>query len=147
MQAKPANLADKEVTKFSEYMNIAINAKKACLFQAESEMHQLEESFTDKQTFIEQFAIGYAKDVVVLNVSGTVMTTKQCTLCTIEDSVLAQQFNDSKWTEQGCNSLCVKEWTPNEVSTWSKSVEGLPEDISVTLCENEITGQLWVEKT
>ena len=141
MQAKPANLADKEVTRFSEDMNIAINAKQACLFQAESEMLQLEESFTDEQTFIDQFAIGYAKDVVILNVSGTVMTTKRCTLCTIEDSVLAQQFNDSKWTEQGCKSPRVKEWTPDEVSTWAKSVEGLPEDISVTLYENEITGQ------
>ena len=77
----------------------------------------------------------------MLSVSGTIMTTKRCTLCTIVDSALAQQFNDSKWTEQGCNSPRVKEWTLDEVSTWAKSIDGLPVEVSVTLCENEITGQ------
>jgi hypothetical protein len=67
------------------------------------------------------------------------MTTKRCTLCAIEDSALAQQFDDSKWTEQGCNSPRVKEWTPDEVSTWAKSIDGIPEEVSVTLYENEIT--------
>jgi len=122
-------------------MNKAINAKQACLFHAESKMLQLEESFADEQTFVDKFATGDAKDVVVLNVSGTVMTTKRCTLCTVDDSVLAQQFNDSKWTEQGCNSSRVKEWTPEEVSTWAKSIDGLPVEVSVTLYENEITGK------
>jgi hypothetical protein len=122
-------------------MNKAINAKQACLLQAESEMLQLEECFTDEQTFVDKFATGDAKDVVVLNVSGTVMTTKRCTLCTVEDSVLAQQFDDSKWTEQGCNSPRVKEWTPEEVSTWAKSIDGIPEEVSVTLYKNEITGK------
>jgi hypothetical protein len=122
-------------------MNKAINAKQACLLQAESEMLQLEESFADEQTFVDKFATGDTKDVVVLNVSGTVMTTKRCTLCAVEDSVLAQQFDDSKWTEQGCNSPRVKEWTPDEVSTWAKSINSLPDEVSVTLYENEITGE------
>jgi len=137
----PATQAVKEVTRFADDMNNAINSKQACLLQAESEMLQLEESFTDEQTFVDKFATGDAKDVVVLNVSGTVMTTKRCTLCTVDDSVLAQQFNDSKWTEQGCNSPCVKEWTPDEVSTWAKSIDGIPEEVSVLLYENEITGK------
>jgi hypothetical protein len=139
--AEPATQAVNEVTRFSDDMNKAINAKQACLLQAESKMLQLEESFTDEQTFVDKFATGDAKDVVVLNVSGTVMTTKRCTLCTVEDSVLAQQFDDSKWTEQGCNSPRVKEWTPDEVSTWAKSIDGLPEEVSVTLYKNEITGK------
>ena len=139
--AKPATQAEKEVTRFTDDMNKAINAKQECLFQAESEMLQLEESFVDEQTFVEKFATGDANDVVVLNVSGTMMSTKRCTLCTVEDSVLAQQFNDSKWTEQGCNSPRVKEWTPDEVSTWAKSIDGLLVEVSVTLYENEITGQ------
>jgi hypothetical protein len=138
---KPATQAVDEVTRFSDDMNKAINAKQACLLQAESEMLQLEESFTDEQTFVDKFATGDAKDVVVLNVSGTIMTTKRCTLCVVEDSVLAQQFNDSKWTEQGCNSPRVKEWTPEEVSTWAKSIDGIPEEVSITLYENAITGK------
>ena len=138
---QPATQAVEEVARFSADMNKAINAKQACLLQAESEMLQLEESFMDEQTFVDKFVTGDAKDVVVLNVSGTVMTTKRCTLCTVEDSVLAQQFNDSKWTEQGCDSPLVKEWTPDEVSTWAKSIHSLPDEVSVTLYENEITGE------
>ena len=56
-------------------------------------MLQLEESFVDEQTFVEKFATGDAKDVVMLNVSGTMITTKQFTLCAVDDSALAQQFN------------------------------------------------------
>ena len=138
---KPATQAVKEVIRFTDDMNKAINAKQACLLQAESEMLHLEEGFTDEQTFVDKFATGDAKDLVVLNVSGTVMTTKRCTLCTVDDSVLAQQFNDSKWTEQGCNSPRVKEWTPDEVSTWAKSIHSLPEEVSVTLYEKKITGE------
>jgi hypothetical protein len=138
---QPATQAAKEVIRFSDDMNKAINAKQACLVQAESEMMQLEQTFMHEQIFVDKFATGDAKDVVVLNVSGTVMTTKRCTLCTVDDSVLAQQFNDSKWTEQGCNSPRVKEWTPDEVSTWAKSIDGLPDEVSVLLYENEITGK------
>jgi hypothetical protein len=29
---------------------------------------------------------------------------------------------------------------PDEVSTWAKSIEGIPEDVSIMLYENEITG-------
>jgi hypothetical protein len=136
-----ATQAVEEVTRFSDDMNKAINAKQTCLLQAESEMLQLEESFMDEQTFVDKFATGDAKDVVVLNVSGTVMTTKRCTLCAVEDSALAQQFDDSKWTEQGCNSPRVKEWTPDEVSTWAKNIDGIPKEVSVTLYENGITGK------
>jgi hypothetical protein len=138
---KPATQAVEEVVRFTDDMNKAINAKQACLVQAESKMLQLEESFGDEQTFVDKFATGDTKDAVVLNVSGTMMATKRCTLCAVDDSVLAQQFNDSKWTEQGCNFPRVKEWTPDEVSTWAKSIDGLPEEVSVTLYKNEITGK------
>jgi hypothetical protein len=103
-------------------------------------MLQLEESFKEEQLFIQKFASGDTKDVVALNVSGTIMVTMRSTLCTAEDTVLAQQFDDSKWTEQGCKGPRVNEWTPDQVSTWAKSVDGLPEDVSIILYENEITG-------
>ena len=128
-------------TKFSDDINKAINTNQECLLQAESEMLQLAESFKDEQTFVEKFASGDAKDVVALNVSGIIMVTKRSTLCTAKDSALAQQFDDSKWTEQGCNAPHVMEWTQDKVSTWAKSVNGLSEDVSVMLYENEITGR------
>ena len=84
------------ITRFSKDINDALNAKQECLLQAESEMLHLEESFKDEQTFIDKFACGDTKDVVVLNVSGTMMVTKRATLCIAEDSVLAQQFDDTK---------------------------------------------------
>lgn len=108
---------------------------------ASPEMLQLKESLEDEQTLIEKFASGDAKYIILLNVSGTMMVTTRSTLCTIKDSVLAQQFDDSKWTEQGCNGPPVNEWTPYEVSTWAKSVVGcLPEEVSIMFYENEITG-------
>ena len=35
----------------------------------------------------------------------------------------------------------AKEWTKDVVSTWAKSIEGLPEDFSIMLYENGITGR------
>lgn len=103
-------------------------------------MIYLEENFDDEQTVIETFAMGNAKDCVALNVSGTVVATTRSTLCTIEDSVLAKQFDDTKWTEQGSNGTRTKEWSPDEVKTWAKSIDGLPDDVSIILHENKITG-------
>ena len=121
------------VIRFTDEINKSINKKHACVLRAESEMLQLEESFKDEQTFIDKFASGDTKDVVALNVSGTIMVTMRSTLCTAEDSVLAQQFDDSKWTEQGCNAPRVNEWTPDQVSTWAKSIGGIQEDVSSIL--------------
>jgi hypothetical protein len=100
-QAHGRGLKIEPVTRFSADINEAINAMQACLLQAEADMLTLEESFNYEQTYIEKYASGDAKDVIALNVSGTMMVTTRSTLCTIKDSVLAQQFDDSKWTEQG----------------------------------------------
>jgi hypothetical protein len=43
--------------------------------------------------------------VVMLNDSGTVMVTKRSTLGTAEDSVLAHQFDDSKWTSKDAEGM------------------------------------------
>jgi len=128
------------VIRFTDEINKSINKKHACVLRAESEMLQLEESFKDEQTFIDKFASGDPNDVVALNVSGTIMVTMRSTLCTAEDSVLAQQFDDSKWTEQGCNAPRVNEWTPDQVSTWAKSIGGIQEDVSSILKRNNING-------
>ncbi|KAL3770116.1 hypothetical protein ACHAW5_009657 [Stephanodiscus triporus] len=129
------------VTKFSDDINKAINAYQEFLVQAESEMLHLEDSFKEEQTFIEKFASGDAKDVNALNVNGALMVTTRSTLCTAVDSVLAQQFDDSKWTEQGCKAPRVMEWTPDQVGDWAKNVEGIQEDVSSILRENRVTGR------
>ena len=129
------------VTRFSDDINKAITEKQACLLKAESEMQLLEDNFIDEQEFIQKFASGVAKDVVVINVSGAIMATKRSTLCIAIDSVLSQQFDDSKWTEQGFDGKRVKDWRPDEVCNWAKSVDGLSENVSIVLYENEITGR------
>ncbi|KAL7544142.1 hypothetical protein ACHAWF_007527 [Thalassiosira exigua] len=128
------------VTVFSAIVNEAINTKKESLMKAEAEILQLEESLEDEQKFIATIASGDPKDIITLNVSGTIMATKRSTLCTAEDSVLAQQFDDTKWTEQGCNASCVKQWTPDDVSDWARNIDALQEDVGTMLKENDITG-------
>jgi hypothetical protein len=60
-QVKHTSQAVKQVTRFSNDINEAVNAKEAFLLQAESEMLQLEECFNNEQIFIDKFASGDAK--------------------------------------------------------------------------------------
>ncbi|KAL3770073.1 hypothetical protein ACHAWU_005900 [Discostella pseudostelligera] len=126
--------------RFSSEINKVINEKQACLPKTELKIRSLEDSFKDEKLFIEKFAAGDAKDVIALNVSGTPMVTRRSTLCTIEDSVLAQQFDDSKWAEQAYSASLVKSWSPDEVSTWAKNIEGIQEDVGSVFKMNGITG-------
>ncbi|KAL3762257.1 hypothetical protein ACHAW5_007206 [Stephanodiscus triporus] len=87
-------------------------------------MLHLEESFKDEQTFIEKFARGDAKDVVVLHVSGTIMVTTRSTFGLNKDA-----------------KPRVMEWTPDQAGDWAKNVEGIQEDVSSILRENRITGR------
>jgi hypothetical protein len=89
---------------------------------------------------VSSFASGDTKDVVVLNVSGTVMATKRSTLQTAEGSVLASQFDDSRWTEQGFDTVRVKEWDTDNVNAWVQAIHGIPEEVSTILEENKIMG-------
>ena len=93
MQAHTTALKFERETRFSADVNKAIDAKQACLLQAEAEMFRSEESFDEEQTFIEKFASGDEKDVIVLNILGTTsMVTTRSTLCVAEDCMLARQF-------------------------------------------------------
>jgi hypothetical protein len=127
-------------TRFQHDINNAINKKQECLPQTELKIRALEANFSDENKFVDTFATGDAKDVITLNVRGTTMTTKRSTLLTFEDSVLAQQFDDSKWTEHGYTKLHVKRWTVDEVCTWADNIEGIQEEVGSILRKNGITG-------
>ncbi len=124
---------------FSKKFNDAINEKWAKLQELEAEVLYLEESFKGDEQFIESFGSGDT-NIITLNVSGTMMTTSRATLLSCEDSVLAQQFDDSKWTEQESSSTRVKYWTPDDVTNWVKGVRDVPDDIATLFWENEIKG-------
>jgi hypothetical protein len=106
----------------------------------EEEVVSLEEIFNGEEQFVDSFASGDKKDVITLDVSGTMMATQRDTLQVIESSVLAQQFDDTKWTEQGDNKMRVKEWTQAEVCDWVAKIEGMQEDVSRLFEENNING-------
>jgi hypothetical protein len=127
---------------FSKKVNDAINDKWTTLQELEAEVLSLEESFNDEHQFIDLFGSGDTNNIVTLNVSGTIMAISRSALLLAEDSVLAQQFDDTKWTEQGTAGASprVKDWTPDDVTNWVKSLKGVPDDIATLFWENEING-------
>eukprot|EP00985_Skeletonema_marinoi_P013558 scaffold6746_cov73-Skeletonema_marinoi.AAC.6 len=125
---------------FPAGLSDAIKEKWRALEEMEAEILSLEESFTDEERFTESFASGCTSDIVMLNVSGTMMVTKRATLLVVEESMLAQQFDDSKWTEQGSSKSQVKQWTTEEVVEWVSTVEGIQDDVSNLFMENKING-------
>ncbi|KAL7550410.1 hypothetical protein ACHAWF_013653 [Thalassiosira exigua] len=130
----------KAVDRFYTKVNDAINAKQRALEEAELELLSLEHQFKDECVFISNFATGETKDVVLLNVSGIDMATKRSTLLSKEDSVLAQQFNSTKWVQQGYNDEAVQKWTPDDVASWVHNIEDIPSDVGSCFKENEIQG-------
>ena len=130
----------KQVKKFTKEINRVINEKWAELRELEAEMCSLEENFDDEELFITAFASGEGKDILTLNVSGTIMITKRSTLQVTEDSVLARQFDETKWTEQGCSNLRVKEWSPHEVSDWVANIAHIPSDVAALFVMHEVSG-------
>eukprot|EP00985_Skeletonema_marinoi_P018453 scaffold10306_cov75-Skeletonema_marinoi.AAC.14 len=128
------------VDRFGDELNKAINERWTSLQKLEEGALSLDKSFQDEERFIDLFATGSTSDVITLNVGGTLMAAKRATLLAVEDSMLAQQFDDTKWTEQGCDNVRVKKWTPAQVGEWVRSVDGLQEDVSNLFIENEING-------
>ncbi len=126
---------------FSEGINDAFDEKRRCVPIVMQKICSLEESFEKEESFIDKFASGDVKDVITLNVSGTLMATKRSTLLYFDESVLAQQFDDSKWTEQGyASNMRVKNWSADEVCEWATNIEGIQEDVGNIFKKNGITG-------
>lgn len=130
------------IDRFAKAVNDTMNGKWALLRDFEKQIAVDEESFVDEEGYIETLSKmkGSNKDIISLNVSGTIMTTTRATLRIIEDSVLAQQFDDTKWTEQGHNNPRVNEWTQEEVAAWVRNVKDVSDDVAKIFSDNEIKG-------
>ena len=126
------------INHFTKEVNEALNKKWESLYALEAEVTQLEERYKDERHFVESLVGGDTNDVILLNVSGTMMATRRETLMIAQDSVLAQQFDDKKWTVQG-KFPPVKAWTPPEVSNWVKSIV-ISDDVASLFSEHEING-------
>jgi hypothetical protein len=91
------------VDRFANAVNDTMNEKWRLLRDWKRRITLREDLFVGEKHLIESLSVmkGSNEDIISLNVSGTIMTTTRATLQIIEDSVLAQQFDDTKWTEQG----------------------------------------------
>jgi len=112
---KPANhvrTTDEEDGSVLTELVDAIKEKWMTLQEVEADLLSLEEIFHNEEQFIGTLVGGTSEtsDIVTLNVSGTIMATQRATLQVIKESVLAQQFDNTKWTEQS-NRPNVKTWT------------------------------------
>ena len=135
-----STLADniKPTTSFTWQINQALNKKRKLLDEALEQVERMEASLEEANSFVESlFSSSDCNDLVKLNVSGTTMMTHRSTLRQVKDSVLASQFDDSKWTQQVTS---VKTWTPAEVAGWVRNLEGVPDDVAVIFEKNEVTG-------
>ena len=130
------------IDRFANAVNDTMNEKWTLLRGFEGSITLCEDLFLGEERLIESLSKmkGCNEDIILLNVSGTIMTTTRATLRIIEDSVLAQQFDDTKWTEQGHNNLRVAEWTQEEVATWVRSIKDVPDDVAQLFSDNEIKG-------
>ena len=119
-----------------------MNEKWRLLHDLEKVVALKEERFVGEERFIETLSMmkGSNVDIISLNVSGTIMTTTRATLRIVEESVLAQQFDDTKWTEQGHNNPRANEWTHEEVATWVRSLKDVPDDVATLFSDNKIKG-------
>ncbi len=127
-------------SKLSGEMGEAITQQWKTLSKLDAKILYREESSREEEQFIDSFSCGNASsDIVTLNVSGTIMATSRDTLQIAEDSMLAQQFDNTKWTEQS-NAPKVKEWTPDDVANWVEGIEGVPDDVASLVGENNING-------
>jgi hypothetical protein len=149
-QNKDDNSPDAAANKTSALsgeMGEAIEEQWKTLSTLNSEILSLEESFKEEEQFIDSFACSNACDIITLNVSGTIMATRRDTLQITEDSMLAQQFDDTKWTEQGSGPK-VKEWTPNDVANWVKSVKTFQmmwHSSSLRMKSKDLSYLCWIE--
>ncbi|EJK56342.1 hypothetical protein THAOC_23795, partial [Thalassiosira oceanica] len=128
----------KPTTSFTPQINRALNKKLESLREALGQVKRMEASLEEENAFVDTlFRSNDCNDLVKLNVSGTTMMTHRSTLRQVKDSVLASQFDDSKWTQQVTS---VKTWTPAEVAGWMRDLEGVPDEVAGILEKNEITG-------
>lgn len=126
---------------FSKDVNDALNSKLKALKDAEEEVTRLENSFGDEEQFVHSFASGDTKDVITLNICGTIMSTNRSTLNVFEESVLERKCDESMQRDLGNVNSCVEKWTRADVSAWAEKTDGIPDDVGPILEENEITGQ------
>jgi len=119
----------------------AMSEEQKVLDTAKQELQRLRYNFRREKDFIGSFCKGSTEDIVNLNVSGTKMSTKRSTLRLHKDSVLARQFDNTVWTQQGANkNIPIKEWNHEQVVQWAKKRKEIPDEVAEIFEKNKING-------
>ena len=131
----------KQATSFTQQINEAFNSKIKSLEAALIEVEQIEALFEEHESFVDSLARSNDfDDMVKLNVCGTTMMTHRSTLRQVKESVLASQFDDSKWTQEGSSMTSPKVWTPSEVEGWVRDLDGIHDNVVEIFEKNAVTG-------
>eukprot|EP00957_Ditylum_brightwellii_P148486 11305582-Ditylum_brightwellii.AAC.1 len=80
------------------------------------------------------------RDVVHLDVRGTLMTVRRSTLRICKGSVLERQFDDSIWTNQHSDKAHAKKWSYEEVVEWAKKHDEIPDEVASIFQKNKVNG-------
>ena len=108
------------------------------LLSANNDLIEKQFVFEEENNHI-RFLLRDDEDVVLLNISGKLMTTKRSNLGLCKDSVLAKQFDKPLWVREDKTTL-AKEWSCNEVSKWVAAIKGMHENVGATFMINDVNG-------
>lgn len=119
---------------FAPSVNDALNSRLAAMRDAGRELLHLESGLDDHRMFIDKFASGTANDLVSLNVSGMIMTTRRSTLRVVKDSVLSR-------TDQEEPTNFVYGWSPEDVGDWIDNIADVPDGLGDAFRDGDISGR------
>mmetsp|Transcript_4429 Transcript_4429/g.7734 ORF Transcript_4429/g.7734 Transcript_4429/m.7734 type:complete len:613 (-) Transcript_4429:273-2111(-) len=128
---------------FPEKVRVAFEQEQASLIGVQEALTKENAFFEKEKDIVSRISSGRTEDIVHLNVSGVRILTRRSTLGIYEDSVLAKQFNDPKWMQQGNESKIiteVEEWSCEEVSEWVEGIKGVPNQVAETIRTEQVTG-------
>jgi len=120
------------------YIKTALEEEQKALLAAKNELVEQRLLFEEENNNL-RFFLGDDEDMVSLNVSGTIVTTKRSTLGLYKDSALAKQFDDPLWTQKD-KTTPAKQWSCEEVAKWVTAIEGMPDNVGATFVRNDVNG-------
>uniref|UniRef100_A0A7S2MT83 TLDc domain-containing protein n=1 Tax=Helicotheca tamesis TaxID=374047 RepID=A0A7S2MT83_9STRA len=141
--AKPSQPAWETMTfdEFPETIKGAMISKQKALKKAIRNVSAAQYNFEEEKKWIDSLSKYSEKDIVNLDVSGTRMSTNRSTLRFYKDSVLARQFDDTVWSQQGSqNNEEIKSWSHEQVVEWAKNHREIPDEVVCMLERNRVNG-------
>ena len=126
------------IWKSYEIQTVLEKEQNALIFANDKLNHQ-RHLFEEEKNHLHFFTNNKTVDVVWLDLSGTLMSTKRSILGLYKDFVLAKRFDDPLWAQQD-KTTSAKDWSCEEVAEWVTRIEGMSNGIFNTFLENNVNG-------